>query len=464
MSRRNWFVLALLLPATLALASARDDYASQWPLVMSGGDAGAYRVTLDASVYRQIQDPGLVDLAVLDSAGTPVPASVFSPEVPAKRSQTNDVPWFPLPMPDARGDGERAWELVREVESGGSLRRVATIVRERTPTASPPRALLVDLGRDHHAVTALQLEWRPPTEALDLAYRLEASDDLNQWHALRAQGRIMDLQRDGQRLQKRIITLAEAASAGPQYRYLRLLPEASVPIPDVTRIRAELDLAAPAVALEWRELEGRRARQDGRTIIEYQLDGRFPIRQLDVALAGNHAVQWRLESRDDPTGEWRLRAGPWTAWRVDEAGRGSRSAPQTLAAPVRDRYWRLSTPAQVQGEPSLRLGYRPETLVFLPAQPGPHILVAGSARPSVGAGPVKPLVAALRAQRGADWQPAQAALGPPAVLAGNAALTPRRDWTTWTLWGVLVLAALIVGGLAVRVLRALPPASGSSSG
>src|SRR5690606_1358107 len=196
---------------------------------------------LDASVYRQIQDPGLVDLAVLDSAGTPIPASVFPPELPAKRSQTIDVSWFPLPMPDARGDGERAWELVREVESDGSLRRVATSVRERTQAASPPRALLLDLGRDHRAVTALQLEWRPPTEALDLAYRLEASDDLNQWHALRVQGRIMDLRRDGERLQKRIITLAEAASAGPRYRYLRLLPEASVPIPDVTRIRAELD-------------------------------------------------------------------------------------------------------------------------------------------------------------------------------------------------------------------------------
>src|SRR5690606_12113635 len=82
-------------------------------------------------------------------------------------------------------------------------------------------------------------------------------------------------------------------------------------IPDVTRIRAELDLAAPAAALEWLEVEGRRAGQDGRTIIQYQLDGRFPIQQLDVALAGNHAVQWRLGSRDDPAAEWRVRAGPW---------------------------------------------------------------------------------------------------------------------------------------------------------
>ncbi len=457
MKRPGWFVVALMLPVTLALASAHDDYASQWPLVMPGDNAGAYRVTLDASVYRQIQDPGLVDLAVLDIDGVPVPASVFPPETPARESMMIDLAWFPLPMPGARGSSERAWELVREVGSDGSLRRVAASLLEQTPADAPPRALLVDLGQGGSAVTALRLEWRAPTEPLDLAYRVEASADLNQWRVLAVQPRMMDLQRDGEYLQQRFIELSEAMPAGRQDRYLRLLPEGSAQVPEVIGVVAELESLIPVVAFEWLELQGSPVRKDGRTIVEYRMDGRFPIQQLDVALPGNHAMQWRLESRDDPAAEWRSRAGPWMAYRVDDEGLGNRSIPQKLTAPVRDRYWRLSTPSHVQGEPLLRLGYLPESLVFLPAQPGPHVLVAGSVRPSAGVSPVLQLVAALRAQRGADWQPAQASLGPPAVLAGDAALKPRRDWTTWILWGVLVLGALIVASLAIRVLRALPP-------
>ena len=457
MSRRCWFVLALMLPVTLTMASARDDYVSQWPLVMAGDNAGAYRVTLDASVYRQIQDPGLVDLAVLDIDGVPVPASVFPPDPPAKKSQMIAVPWFPLPMPGSRGTGERAWELVGEVGSDGGLRRVAASVLEQTRADVPPRALLVDLGQGRRAVTALQLEWRPPGEPLDIVYRVEASTDLNQWRVLPVQARMMDLQRGGERLQQRLIDVSEAMPAGRADRYLRLLPEGAGPVPEVTGVSAKLEALIPVSAFEWLELPGTAVRQDGRTVIEYRLHGRFPIQQVDVALPGNHAMQWRLESRDDSAAEWRSRAGPWMAYQVDDAGRGSRSVPMMLAAPVRDRYWRLSTQAQVQGEPSLRLGYLPESLVFLPVEPGPLVLVAGSARSSAGASPVWQLVAALRAERGDDWQPATASLGPAEVLAGDAALTPRRDWTTWILWGVLVLGALIVAGLAIRVLRTLPP-------
>ncbi|MDQ3205054.1 MAG: DUF3999 domain-containing protein, partial [Pseudomonadota bacterium] len=53
----------------------------------------------------------------------------------------------------------------------------------------------------------------------------------------------------------------------------------------------------------------------------------------------------------------------------------------------------------------------------------------------------------------AGWQPAQAYLGPPRVLAGPSALEAGRDWTQWLLWAVLALGAVVVGGLALSLLR-----------
>ena len=106
--------------------------------------------------------------------------------------------------------------------------------------------------------------------------------------------------------------------------------------------------------------------------------------------------------------------------------------------------------------PMLRLGYRPEVVVFLAQGKAPYALVAGSARARRADAPLPQLVDALRTQRGQDWQPADATLGPMQALAGNAALTPapvERDWKAWLLWALLVGGALIVAGFAFSLLK-----------
>ena len=177
---------------------------------------------------------------------------------------------------------------------------------------------------------------------------------------------------------------------------------------------------------------------------------------VDVALAGNHAIEWWLESRDNTDAPWQLRAGPWMAYRVDAAGSGSRSPPQALAGNVRDHYWRLRTNVDVADAPTLRLGYRPESVVFLAQGPAPYALAAGSARAHRADAPIPQLIAELRQQRGTDWQPAPAYLGTARPLAGDAALKPAYDWKSWLLWAVLALGALVVAGFAFSLLRGKP--------
>jgi hypothetical protein len=67
----------------------------------------------------------------------------------------------------------------------------------------------------------------------------------------------------------------------------------------------------------------------------------------------------------------------------------------------------------------------------------------------------------MQQQRGDTWRPAAATLAAGTALAGDAALeqhmTPQ-DWRQMLLWGVLVLGALVVGGLALHLLRKGPDA------
>lgn len=455
MKRLPLLACLLLLPL-LVLAAARDDYARQWPLTLSRDDGGAYRVALDGAVYRQVQGYGLGDIAVLDRDGTPVPAAVFAPDQPlAQPPRRVELPWFALPAVTGVG-ALQGWELISQADPDGRLRRVEARIIDSAVAAVPRSALLVDLSRVREAVVALELEWQP-LDALDLGYTVEVSDDLEHWQPLATRGRMVDLRREGRRLLQRRIELYGLPPHYQQARYLRLMPDRRDQAPAITRISAELATPRVAPAPQWIDLTGRRSEGDGRTRFEFELDGRFPVQQVDVALPGNHAVQWRLESRDNADADWRARAAPWMAYQVDAGGRSSQSAAQALNGPIRDRHWRLSAVGAVNGEPTLRLGYRPEVVVFLAEGQGGYTLVAGSARAEPADSPVPQLVAVLRRQHGADWQPSPAYLGSPQALAGQAALAPLRDWTSWLLWAVLVLGALVVAGFALSVLRKAPP-------
>jgi hypothetical protein len=441
----------------LATAGPRQDYAQQWPLQLSRDDGGAYRVVLDEAVYRQAQSAQLRDVDVIDRGGAVVPASVFAPEQPIARApQRVMLPWFPLPASPS-GSATQGWELVSEMETDGRLRRVEARSTAADTAKLPQTSLLIDASRLRAPILALELEWAPGA-ALDAAYGVEASDDLDHWRSLGSSGRLVDLQRGGQRLvQRRIVFDA----VGEQARYLRLTPQDPKSAAQINAVIAELAGNAAGAPLQWRELKGRRVElKDGSVAFEYTLDGRFPIQQADVALPGNHALEWRLESRDNEEQGWYAQAGPWMAYQVAGKGDGDRSAARQLASTVRDRHWRLRANGAVPGEPVLRLGYRPEVVVFLAQGEPPYALVAGSARAARGDSPLAHLIEALRTSRGRDWQPADATLGSAVVLAGASALVPaepERDWHSYMLWAVLVGGALIVAGFAFSLLKSNKP-------
>lgn len=445
-SRFAWIALLPLV----AFAGVRDDYAQQWPLSLSNADAGAYRVVLDRTVYRQLQSPALKDLVVVNADGVAVAASLFDAEQPlAKTVNAIDVPWFALPASSTLQAHDIA--SISEIATDGTLRRV--VLADTGTAADSSSEYLIDTSRLREPVQALQVSWTAGQAPFDRPYRVMASDDLKNWRTVQDEGHLVELQNNGARILKDRIELDRV-----QAKYLRLVPlQKNQQALALTGVRAELAAKAAAQDWQWEETAGQRViDKDGTVAFVYKIEGRFPFERADVVLPGNSSNQWTLQSRDDEAVAWRPASAPWVAFQL-EGATSSRSAPQALDHLDRDRYWRLASSNPVgDAVPTLRLGYRPEVVVFLAQGKAPYALLAGSARGMRDDAPLPQLVDALRAQRGQDWQPADATLGTMQALAGKAALTPapvERDWKAWLLWALLAGGALVVAGFAFSLLK-----------
>lgn len=436
--RPYWLAASMLLP-TIALAAPAADYARQWPLTLSRADAGAYRVEFNADVHRQLASPQGDDFAVLDADGRTVPSMRLPPDAPDATDERRRVPFFALPLDRPR---EAGWTLDAQTDAQGRLQHVQVRGADGQPLQQAQATLLLDTSTLDAPVSSLEFDWTP-AGALDQRFEVEASNDLQDWRAVASRGRLLDLPGADARLVRNRLVFDTPIRA----RYLRLLPTTTAPVLGLTRVDA-LVRCTRAAPLQWLELSP----QTVAGAFEYRLEGRWPVTQADVRVDGNSAQHWRLSTRDTASAAWRPLAD-WDAFRVQAEGTARQSPPQVLGGVVRQSQWRLEGPGYSGPAPTLRLGYRPQALVFVAQGRPPYRLVAGSARLHQADAALGPVLDTMRAQQGPAWRPAMASVGEGAALAGSSALAPQRDWKAWMLWGVLALGAAIVAAFSISLLR-----------
>lgn len=428
-----------------AAAAGAQDYAWQWPVELPRAGEPAYEVLLDEAVYAAAADPLLRDISVLDAAGNALPAAMQpTRELAEGDAQQRAVPWFLLPG-DAAPSAE-AGALAGRFESAG------VALRWKVPenASVPAPELLLDLGGEPWTARAVIVEaagdeaiWRARIEVL-------GSSDLQRWTPVAAPTALYRLAQDGHRL-----TLLRIALDRPPERYLRLRHAGDSARGAISGVQVE-HRATPLLErepLRWLRLAGA-AVADGKAW-DYQLPGamRVDAWSLDAG-QGNWVLRAELSSRAGPESGWQRRsAGERYQWQVD----GERMASPADALPgLRDRQWRVSLGEARSAPPVLLLGYRPDRLLFLPEVDPPYRLVAGSANARRVDAPTRAVLAAIRQQRGKDWQPPVASLGARAPLAGDAALVPARapvDWRNGLLWAVLIAVAGSVVVIALKLIR-----------
>ncbi len=437
---RGWiFALSALLISEAAHSESNDFAYGR--LISAEETSAVQRLTVPEDVYLRVTRDDLGDLRVLNDDGGEVPYALRRPQDSEEFSQWQTLPLFTLP---ANENGSAGGARVNvEVDGEGAVIAVSGTVSGSATGQAEDFAHLLDLSRVTQNLTQLKVRWENAEDFI-ARFRVDASNDLNDWR------RIVDS-----------VTLASLTTGGERVLLDQIeLPPSTAPYLKITQLDGSERIAFTELTgrsrqsqlpeRHWRQLSGEES--DGG--YEFSIEGRFPADRIRVTLAeDNYLLTVRLSSRSSAQGmAWRNR-GEHTFYRTEVDGVTVTSEPARLK--VTDQFWRIELPAGSAVSPEMEVGWLPDEVVFLKQGSAPLLLVYGQAGLKGHQWPMRDLLSRLDSENDFDSIPA-VSVGAAIELGGSARLIPSAppiDWQTILLWLVLVAGVIVVGFFAARLLR-----------
>lgn len=470
--------LNLLLCAALAcgtaLAHATPDQPSNYgwsmPVAVPAG-TGVARLPLPKEVYLHARTANLADVRLLDSDGQRLPFAISTPPAQANTQRSSiTARIFPVTGSAAGGGGLQNVEI--RTGSDGRLLSVSASAGGGTATAGKTlQALILDIGQQAPGSRIGALRFTPPANAGDYSAQvlLEVSDDLKQWDGVGTTTLNWLSNSDTQTLANDSIAFAPRA-----FRYARLSWQDGQPLvfaAIAAQAVSETEAAPPRASIVLQGVAGKQANEwryatpiaipaDGIALQFAQANVVLPV-TLGVYRQNNYVPQRRLHLHRQTRpaqGEYFDPLLSTSFYRISDAGKERVSG--ELAMPVvQTTQWILRP--QTEGTalpasaPSLRLGWTPETLVFLAGGKPPYRLVFGKA----DAQPVaQPLSQVAPGYRDGELQALPiATVGALTARAGAADVALARQdkgppWRLAALWAALLLGVGVLGFFAWRLL------------
>ena len=461
--KKAWGILAGLSISACVCAIEPDDFARQWPVLGSCAVSttlpastskpldceGAFAVSLDESVYRQLLRPDLADLAAFNADGQTLP---FGPMPSIYRPPPGEwtvAPWFALPATDPQQAQDLHLHVTRSTT--GDLNLDATLSHGPRDSLQD---ILVDVRGGKRLVEAIQIELVMDAPDFSVEVGLDASDDLQSWRPVVGAAAIAQLRQGGQALIRRHIEFPPQSTA-----YLRLHVLSGTSGIPVRAVRLLLRPRVPASeTLKRSKLSADFVRREGRAYV-YTLPARVPVERVNVLLGDDNAIaSFSVSAREPREKNWSY-VGQMNAFRLRGAGVAMDNEAMDVAI-SRQQEWRIESSIDLQRTPVLELGYRPERWLLLTHGKPPFVVTAGSPVVHRDQFPLDALLGQVRAHYGKDWQPPVATLGAMQTAGGEAALSAYdpESRRTWLLWSILSIGAIVIIVMVLRLLR-VPPDS-----
>jgi len=447
---RTGLSIALTLAASVAFAAAPETPERfAWRASLgAAADAPFLRVALPVEASLASREPNLRDVRVFNAAGESLPFAVI--DAPTAPAVVRSTPANAFPLRAETPVADANWKLEVRRDTAGS---VIAVEQGGAADRAPVRGYLVDTGAEPGMRVALSVALAAPAQEVQRV-RIEASEDLQQWHLVQDGAALAWLEAAGQQIRRDRIALDNVDA-----RYLRLSWQAPTEAPALSEVLVERRQTAAPPALAWSAPLPLRRESMG----EYRLDLPTGIAarelRLNLVKAGAEArvlATVRTELRDNERDRWQA-IGTQTLYRIQD--RDQTLSQETLSLPgypFRQLRLRIDiASAAMLGEtPTAQLGLAPRQLVFLARGQKPYSVAVGLSGTPAAAMPVDRLIPGYGSSKAPRI--AEAALGMPVTQAGDASDTAAAASRKWILWIVLIGAVVAMGAMAFSLLRDKP--------
>jgi hypothetical protein len=328
------------------------------------------------------------------------------------------------------------------INSAGSA--VSLQTRNGTATSTAVRQYLLDARALDATISALQLIWPDAASEYTGRLSLEVSDDLAAWHSLVAAAPIANLRANGQTLIENRVALPPTKAKfwrlswvgiAPSFELTSVLaePAASLTEPD----RASLEVSGVADPKNPREYT-------------FDLSAHPPVSRVNVLLPDpNSVIDVELSSRPTASAPWRVRMHSGF-YRLKTPDAEQQNSPLEVS-PDTDRYWRarvVGAGNSLQSPPRLHVEWIPNEVTFLAQGHAPFLLAYGNASANRAEADLSDLPNSLETAP-ATLGPAQVSGGTSRLIAKSAPFPRMRV----ALWGVLLLAVVVLSWMAYRIAK-----------
>ncbi len=445
--------LALLL-STGALAADAPRATHSAPLETQGKGA-VFALALPEAVYRGVARRDLGDLRVLNGAGEVVPYALERVAASEKVAGTSlALPFFPI----AAAPGRQIEELSLRVErrADGTVTAVATPGERRAPERRVV-GYLIDASAAPAALRELRFDWLAGPDGTVLDAHIEASDDLRAWRAI-ASGPLLVLRRGEATLERRAIDLPALRA-----KYLRLSWRPGQQDPKLSGVAAQLVDAAADAARNWSRFEAVAGAKPGEYLFE--LPPALPVDRVRLELPQENTVVQATLAVQERSGGPERRLLSAVFYRMEHGGQKLSNSDLKLA-PTTERRWLLRVDLRGGGMgggmPVLHAGWLPHRLLFVARGDPPFKLLFGNSDLAPAAMPTRALLPGIAEDKPIEALPATLGKVASAPLPARSSADEVRGYfgqmdrkKLW-LWGSLLLAVLVIVGMAWRLAREMP--------
>lgn len=441
---------ALTLGVMLVLSGPLQ--AASFTLDTKGGEP-LYQTTLSQAVYQASRSDTLQDLRVYNAAGEQVPYALLEDEIlhPTQLEQAS-TPLVIFPMQEEAVDAQNKLNIQIETRS----EKATVNINNSDNNTLKTRRYLFDLGEKHPTLNKLNVDWQGAEGRL-IPVEVLSSRNLKDWQPMGEAVLYKSSSADKSILQNSI-----ALDDPTENRYLQLrIGEANSDI-KLTSVNTEYSKTQTAPRpYVWQDLTflSRTQSKAGEINLDFESLGRYPASQIKIALPQQNTITHvRVLVRNTTDAPWR-EISVAALYRLSQQGTERINADIVIHATVA-RYWRLQFNQTSGGlgaeNPTLTLGWRPQTLVFNARGPAPYHVTVGEAGPMANALNIASLIPDYTIEKVHALPQTQFIVSPHTQdqpANATSAWESPPDYKRYLLWAGLGLGVLMLAGMVRTLLN-----------